>query len=583
LSDPHGEAETTIIPAVAGPSSLFGEIGPPPSDADTVTLPAVIDDHPTDPGLGSPTPDPSVGKASSSMMVATVVSKVTGMARLLVVAWVLGLAAVSDAYNAANTLPNQIYEFFVGGVLTTVLVPVLVRARNSDKDGGEAYAQRLMTMASAALLVVTTLAVVASPLLVDLVVNDSSNQADPGLATALAYLLLPQILFYGMSALFSAVLNARNRFATAAWAPVLNNVVALATFAVYAMLPGRITLNPAHMDTAHLLVLGIGSTAGVFLQSAVMIPPLLRSGFRFRMRWGWDSRFAGFGRLMMWTLAYMVLSQVGVVVVSNVATAHVGYAIYTTVWQLMHMPYAVIGYSLITAILPRMSRAASQNRTEDVVNDLSLANRLCSVTMLPLSGVLTVLGTPVALSLFSVGRGAGDAHRLGVTLAVAAFGILPYAITLIQFRVFYALNDARTPSLIMAVMMVVKVALTLLAPVVLPFSSVVYGLNFADSACFLVGAVVGEVWLRAKLGPLGSARLLRTLGKSLAAAVVGGAAAWVVQWLVSSTVSAAMLSAWLSMVIGGIVGMGVAVLVLLVLKAEEMRAVTARLGGILRR
>lgn len=574
--DPLSEADTAIIPAVGGwqpPPPGFERGRPPVGESDTVPIPAVTDDG---------TDGPSLGKASGSMMVATVVSKITGMARLLVIAWVLGLAAIGDAYNAANTLPNQIYEFFVGGVLTTVLVPVLVRARKDDRDGGEVYTQRLLTMATVALLGVTALAVLSSPLLIQLVVNNSTGRADPGLATALAYLLLPQILFYGLSALYSAVLNAKNVFAVTAWAPVLNNLVALATFGIYALLPGETTLNPARMDNAHLLVLGVGSTLGVALQSFVLIPPMLRSGFRFRMRWGWDRRFTDFGRLVAWALAYVGLSQVGVVVVTNVATAHVGYTIYNTVWQLMHMPYAVIGYSLITAILPRMSRAAAEQRTSDMVDDLSLANRLCSVTMLPLSALLTVLGTPIAVALFSVGKSGADADRLGVALAVAAFGVLPYAVTLIQFRVFYAMNDARTPTMIMLIMMAVKVALSVLAPVVLPFDQVVYGLNFADSACFVVGWVVGELWLRSKLGPLASRRLLLTLGKTLVASVAAGLAAWAVQWLVSGLVSSTILAAWLSMLVGGLVGVGVALLVLLLVKTEELQAVTAPFGRVLR-
>lgn len=574
--DPLSEADTAIIPAVGGPRPGRPELGhgaPPLSEADTVTLPAVAGDE---------SEGPSLGRASGSMMVATVVSKITGFARLLVMTWVLGLAAVDDAYNAANTLPNMIYELFVGGVLTTVFVPVLVRARKDDRDGGEAYTQRLLTMATVALVVVTALAVVSSPLLVQVLVNDSTGKADPALATALAYLLLPQILFYGLSALYSAVLNAKNVFAVTAWAPVLNNVVALATFGTYALLPGEATLNPARMDTSHLLVLGVGSTLGVAVQSFVLIPPLLRSGFRFRMRWGWDPRFTEFGRLMAWTLVYTGLSMVGVVVVTNVATAHAGYTIYNVVWQLMHMPYAVIGYSLITAILPRMSRAAAEQRTSDVVDDLSLANRLCSVTMLPLSALLTVLGTPIALALFAVGAGKADAGQVGITLAVAAFGILPYAVTLIQFRVFYAINDARTPTLIMLIMMAVKVALSLLAPMVLASDHVVYGLNFSDSMCFVVGWVVGELWLRAKLGPLGSRRMLGTLGKTLVASVAAAAAAWAVLWLVSSVVVSTTVAAWLSMIVGGLVGAGVALLVLLLLRTQELQAVAGRFGRVLR-
>jgi putative peptidoglycan lipid II flippase len=378
------------------------------------------------------------------------------------------------------------------------------------------------------------------------------------------------------------LLNAKNVFAVTAWAPVLNNVVALVTFGTYLLLPGQISLNPVRMDDAHLLVLGIGSTLGVLLQCLVLLPSLFRTGFRFRLRWGWDRRLTEFGGLAAWSLAYVCLSQIGVVVVSNIGTAYVGYAIYTIVWQLMHMPYAVIGYSLITAILPRMSSAAADGRYSDVVGDLSLANRLCTVTMLPLSAILTVLGTPVGIALFSLGKGAGDANRLGLALGVAAFGILPYALSLIQFRVFYAMNDARTPTLIMAIMMAVKIVLSCLAPFVLPFEQVVYGLNFADSMCFVVGWLVGEVWLRAKLGSLAGGRLLRTLGKTLVASVAAGVAALVARTLVSGSVPSVTGAAWVSLVFGGLIGAVVAVGAMLLLRTEEFQVVVDRFGRVLR-
>ncbi len=583
MTDPHGDADTTIIPAIGQEQRPWPPHGRDRwgsfSEAETAPLPVVSDQAVTAEQPASS----SLGRASGSMMVATVVSKVTGMLRLLAISAVLGLAAVSDAFNAANTLPNQVYELFVGGVLTTVMVPVLVRAHKDDEDGGEAYTQRLMTMATAALVIVTVLAVVTGPLLIALMVNGSTHKANPELATALAFLLLPQILFYGLSALFSAVLNARHVFGITAWAPVLNNVVALATFGTYALLPGEMTLNPVRMDDAHLLVLGIGSTLGVLVQSAVLIPSLFRAGFRFKMRWGWDRRLTEFGGLALWALAYVGVSQIGVIVVSNVGTAYLGYAIYTIVWQLMHMPYAVIGYSLITAILPRMSRAAAEHRTSDVVDDLSLASRLCAVTMVPMSALITVLGTPVGIALFSLGKGSMDANRLGVALAVSAFGFLPYALSLVQFRVFYAMNDARTPTLIMVIMMAVKVALSLLAPAVLPFDQVVYGLNFADSMCFVVGWLVGEVWLRAKLGSLGSTRLVRTLGKTLVASVAAGAVAWVIRSLVTTAVPSTTGAAWLSLTLGCLVGGAVAVGGMLVLRTEELQAVVGRFGRLLRR
>jgi putative peptidoglycan lipid II flippase len=521
----------------------------------------------------------SIGRATGSMAIAGLASKLTGFARNLVIAWVLGLSMAADAYNAANTLPNQVYELLVGGVLTSVLVPVLVRPHHDDEDGGVAYTQRLLTMTSVVLLVITVLAVLAAPALTALVVDNSTGRANPALTTAFAYLLLPQILFYGISALLTAVLNARHVFGVTVWAPVLNNIVLLLTFGIYPLLPGRLTLNPVHMGNAQLLELGIGSTLGVVIQAIVLLPALTRSGFRWRPRWGWDRRFTEFGRLAAWTIGYALLAQIGVVVVTNIATANGGLAIYNNVWLLVQLPYGVLGFALITAILPRMSRAAAEGRIPAIKQDLSLASRVCATAMLPMSALMTVLGPSLGVALFSIGQSRADAGKLGIALAVAAFGVLPYTITLLQLRVFYAMKDARTPTLIMVGMMMVKVSLSLLAPLVLGSDNVVYGLTFANSASFALGWIAGEVCLRKRLGDLGGKRVAVTLVRGLLAALAAAAAALLVRLPLPS----GPLGAWLSLIFGGFLGAVAAGIVLAWLRSPEQQAIARRVGRILLR
>jgi putative peptidoglycan lipid II flippase len=521
----------------------------------------------------------SIGRATGSMAIAGLASKVTGFARNLVIAWVLGLSMAADAYNAANTLPNQVYELLVGGVLTSVLVPVLVRAHHDDEDGGVAYTQRLLTMTTVVLAVITVLAVLSAPALTALVVDNSTGRANPALTTAFAYLLLPQILFYGVSALLTATLNARHVFGVTVWAPVLNNIVLLLTFGIYPLLPGQLTLNPVRMDNAQLLELGIGSTLGVLLQAIVLLPALTRSGFRFRPRWGWDRRFAEFGRLAAWTIGYALLAQVGVVVVTNIATANGGLTIYNNVWLLVQLPYGVLGFALITAILPRMSRAAAEGRIPAIKADLSLASRICTTAMLPMSALMTVLGPSLGVALFSIGQSKGDAGKLGIALAVAAFGVLPYTITMLQLRVFFAMKDTRTPTLIMVGMMAVKVTLSFLAPLVLSADNVVYGLTLANSAAFILGWIVGDICLRRRLGDLGTRRIMVTLVRSLLAALAAAAVAL----LIRLPLPAGPLGAWLALVFGSVLGFLAASLVLAWLRSPEQQAIARRIGRILLR
>lgn len=514
----------------------------------------------------------SLGKTAAMVAIAGFVSKVTGFARTLVIVWVLGFSASADAYNVANSMPNQIYELMVGGVLTSVMVPLLVRAIKHDPDGGKEYIQRLVTMTTVALVTVTVIATVCAPLLTDLLMGNASANAKPMLATAFAYILLPQVIFYGISALFGALLNAREVFGPPAWAPVVNNIILISTFGIY-LLPGMLALDPAALTHQDILILGLGSTMGVVAQAFVVLPSLLRSGFRFTIRWGWDPRFGEFSRLALWTMAYALLAQLGVLAVTNVTTTHGGFTLYNNVWLLVQLPYGVLGFALITAILPRMSQAAANSNVEQVKNDLSLATRLSVSVMLPMSVLMTVLSPSLSNALFSIGQASADTGRFAAALSSAAFGVLPYAVTLIQLRVFYAMKDTRTPTLIMVIMTGTKIGLTYAAPLVLPSEAVVYGVTFANSASFLIGWIIGELWLRKRLGRL-QLGVHVTLGKTALAALAAAPVALLTQWIAAP---AAVFGHWTALLVGGLSGIAVTLVVLAALKATEVRTVARKL------
>ncbi len=522
----------------------------------------------------------SLARASGSMAVATLVSRVTGLASKLLLAAVIGLSVVNDSYTIANTLPNIVFELLLGGVLTSIVVPVLVRAQRDDADGGEAYTQRLLTVAAVVLGLATVVAVLAAPLLTRLYLDDSAGGDGPanlGLATAFGYLLLPEILFYGLGALFAAILNTRGVFGPPAWAPVLNNLVVMVTLGVYWLMPGELSLNPVRMGDAKLLVLGIGTTLGIVVQAAVLVPALRRSGFVFRWRFGWDPRLSAFGGLALWVVGYVVVSQVGYVITTRVASdASAGsIAAYSYAWLLLQVPYGVLGVSLLTAIMPRMSRAAADGDVAGVVSDLSLGSRLSALMLVPISAVLTVLGGAAGVALFSLGEAdVSDASRLGDTLAVSAFGLLPFAVVMLQLRVFYAMHDARTPTLINVAMVAVKVPLLLACPLVLEPERVVLGLAFVNGLSFVVGAIVGEVWLRTRLGRLDTARVLVTVAKTLVAGAAAAGVALVVDLVIPDGMGAAS-RAWLVLVVGAPLGLAVAGGVLALLRVPEMRSISA--------
>ena len=393
-------------------------------------------------------------RAGAMMAVATVVSRATGFLAKLALVAVIGFSLVNDAYIMANTLPNIVFELLLGGVLTSVAIPLLSRAR-SDPDGGQGYTNRLVTTDAVGLVAATGLAMLAAPLLTRLYLSGNQSGQEQHLATQFAYLLLPQIFFYGIAALFGAILNTKERFAAPAWAPVANNLIVIGVAVLLAVSTGGHLSALTSLSRAQLLLLGIGTTAGIAVQALVLLPSLHRSGYRFRWRWGGDPRMREAGALMIWAVVYVVISQIGYVVTTRIASGtDEGFlGLYNYASMLFQLPYGILGVSLLTAIMPRMSRHAADGRMDNVKTDMWVANRLSAVTLLPVSAAMIALAVPLAVVTARYGAvTAEDTAILAHTLAAFAIGLLPLAVTLVQMRVFYAMKDARTPTLINLIM-----------------------------------------------------------------------------------------------------------------------------------
>jgi putative peptidoglycan lipid II flippase len=516
----------------------------------------------------------SIGRASSMMAVANLTSRVTGFLRQIVLVAVLGITALNDAYTISNTLPNIVYELLIGGVLSSVLIPLLVGSQAEDDDGGQLYIQRLLTIAGTVLLAITGLAMLAAPLLTSLYTGGATETA--GLATALAYLLLPQIFFYGIGAILGAVLNSRGAFGPFAWAPVLNNVVVLLVLGAYLFVPADLRLT----------LLGAGTTLGIVVQTVVLLPAMRRAGFRYRPVWSWDPRLRTAGRLAGWAVLYAFIGFVGYLVTIRIAaeSGTGGVVVYTNAWLLLQVPYGVLGVSLLTALMPRMSRAAAAGRTDDVVADLSLGSRLAAMFLVPVSVVITVFGPEIGTALFGLRSANLDgAQLLGTALSVSAFGLFPYAVTLLQMRVFYAMTDSRTPTLVQLFTVVVKLVLMVACPLLLEPRQVVLGLAVANSASFVAGAVLGQLILRRRLGRLPTGKILSTAGRTLVAAVVGALAARGVLALLDTEPMRALSAvsrAWTSVFLAAVLGGPLIVLAMRVLRVREVEPLLRRIDRV---
>lgn len=480
--------------------------------------------------------DSDVVRSTGSMAIATLFSRLTGFLRTVLITATLG-GAIASAFNTANTLPNLITEIVLGAVLTSLVVPVLVRAEKEDPDRGEAFIRRLFTLAATLLGSITILAIIAAPLLTR-VMLDEEGQVNLVQSTSFAYLLLPQIFFYGIFSLLMAVLNTKGVFKPGAWAPVANNIISIVVLLAYYFVPGSLApSDPTGVSDPHVLLLGLGTTLGVIVQALIMVPPIRKAGISLKPLWGIDDRLKQFGGMAVAIIVYVAISQLGYVVTTRIASNADAEApaIYQQAWLLLQVPYGIIGVTLLTAIMPRLSRNAADGDEKAVVRDLVMGSKLTFLALIPIVVFFTAFGVPIAQGLFAWGAFSEEsASILGFTLSFSAFTLLPYALVLLHLRVFYAREEAWLPTFIIGGITITKIVLSFLAPVVASSPErVVVLLGFANGFGFIAGAVIGAVLLRRKLGNLGSREVARTCGWALGASVIGVVVALGLSWLLT--------------------------------------------------
>jgi putative peptidoglycan lipid II flippase len=378
-----------------------------------------------------------------------------------------------------------------------------------------------------------------------------------------------------------AVLNIRHSYAPGAWSPVLNNVVMIVTIGVFFALPGPKTLTPASMTTTQVVVLGVGTTLGIAAQALVLVPALRRTGFswkwRFRARPNEIGRMRELGTLATWVFAYVIASQIGVTVIGVVGGHGRAFAVFTNADLLIQMPYGILVVSLLTALMPRLSRAAARGETDEVISDLGLGAKLSAVTLIPITAGLIVLGQALTIVLFAHGQTTLDGARLiGTALAASAFGLFPFALVMLQLRVFYAMRDGRTPALINAFMVGTKIAIVLVCSKVFDApADIAVSLTVATSASYVVGALVGHVSLTRRLGHLGFRGVADTVVRVTVASVIGAAVAFAVGLGLHQLLGDGRSGALATLLLGSLVGGGVLAVVLWRMRISEIQDIVA--------
>lgn len=475
----------------------------------------------------------SILRSSAVMAAGTTVSRLSGFARSALLAAALGNSLHAEVFTIANTVPNMVYILVAGGVINAVLVPQLVRALKGDPDGGDAYTARLLTLVALFLATVTVVLVLAAPWVMRIFVDDSWPDSAFDSTVSFARLCLPQVFFYGMFVLVGQILNARGRFGPMMWAPIANNVVATAVLALYLVVYGAGDPHAPGFSQGETLLLGLGSTLGIALQLAVLVPFLRAAGVSLRPRF--DFRDAGLShtfRLGVWTVLFVVVNQIAYAVVVRLASTGTaeadpdgtGYTVYSSAFLIMMVPHSIITVSLATALLPRLSAYAADADRRGLARTLAPTLRTALAVVVPFGALLPLLAAPVAQVVWGYGAAAGAVDNYVDTLRLFGPGLIAFTVHYLLLRGFYAREENRTVFFIQCAV----AATNIVAAVVLVGVSDDHGtapaLVVAYTASYAVGSVVSYVVLARRLGGLQTPVLVRFLVR-LALAVLGAVAA----------------------------------------------------------
>ncbi len=452
----------------------------------------------------------------------TLTSRLTGLARSVLIVGLL-VEGLGDAYLTANNTPNMIYELILGGVLTATLVPLFTDDLEKGGKGGATDA--IISFALVALAIVTLVAVAVAPLII-LVLSTGSTAADRSdyvaVAIPLALLFAPQVFFYGLMAVWSAVLNARHRFLAAAWAPVLNNLIAIATLVVvWQMVDGSPTLIDAKDDSSLLVVLGMGTTAGIAVMALSLYPSLRRAGVRMRFKLNLKHPAVRRAlRLSGWTLGYVLANQVAVIVIGILTKpGSDGTRDYQTAYQFFQLPHGLLAVSIMVTFEPLLGRADARGDRTAFNTQLLLGFRLIGLLVIPAAVGYVALPKGLDHRTF-VATGNLDT-ALGLTGIIAAFAVgLPgFSSYLYALRAFYAMKNTKIPFQINCFENVVNIV----TAVVFVRIWGIVGLALSFAVAYTVAAVVATVVLTRHSPGFDWRGLVRTwVQLLLAAAVMGG-------------------------------------------------------------
>ena len=469
-------------------------------------------------------------RTSSVMAIGTIISRITGFIRGVLLVAALGTALLADGYNVANTMPNIIYNLVVGGALTAIFVPQLIRSF-SDPDGGVGFASRLITTISVILMVLTGLGMFFAPALVQIYAPEFTTagfENEYSVTVAFMRYCLPQIFFLVLYAMLGQVASARGVFAPLMWAPILNNLVGIIFFGGFLYFVPSVSADT--ITDTQVAILGWGTTLGAVIQALILIPIVSQTNFKLRFLLG----FAGLGKsfkLAGWTLVYVAISQAGYLITVNVATSAavrsaqegitrgVGFTPYSNAYLIMLLPYSIVTISIITALLPHLSRLVLAKDFAEVKSQLIGAIRLVGVVTIPSAVGLAFFG-PLITEVLFFGISREDSSYMGYVLSALSLGLVAFSINIILVRGFNAFEDTKTQVFSILIINLIAIALSYLALNTVENEYVTVYLGLAFSISYIVGIVITFKLIEKHVGKIHFSQFIGQHSKLIFAAIV---------------------------------------------------------------
>ena len=478
------------------------------------------------------------------MSVGTALSRITGFLRLSVAAWALGTLGVADVYNRANTTPNILYELALGGILTSVFVPVFVEWMHArGREEAWEVARRVLTLALVVLGTIAVLGALLAPQIMRFYYADSPGVRPEQIALGIFLLrwFMPQIVFYGIGAVAGGLLNAHRRFAAPMFAPILNNLAVIATMIVFATLHhGELTI--ASLSLVQKTILGAGTTAGVVAMTLALWPSMRSVGFRWHLRFDWGHEAVRrLARLASWVVVYVVANQIAFVVVLRLSARHESwFTVYTYAFILFSLPHAIFAVSIFTALLPRMSHSWATGEVDDLRGLLSRGIRDMSVIAVPAALGYLALAHPITRLVLQHGEFTAESAALSARVLQAfALGLPFFSAFQLFTRTFYAMQDSKTPALVNVAAAVVNVAANLFFLNVAGWG--VAGLALGHATSYVFSSAVCLILLRRRLRGVEGASIVATLSRVVPAGALTALTAFGAAELLEHTVGVATL------------------------------------------